>query len=229
MKLYHITSASAAASIARQGFNGKTQEREGAFAPWISKFVMGQQAQDVVSLTFGGIPSIPWREMVMAGQNLRPEELASIVVDLEPEEATRIFLSAAVSSWMGINTIHGPSLEVTAPRELVNQRIVKVIEGPPPMTGKTANIGDAIEGWLKAFSLKSVGESLVDSQRPEVQATELIMMWQKLGVPPGKVQLSSLVETDYKIRRALFRFMGKRDEDLLPAQKEILKKWGINL
>lgn len=228
MKLYHITSATSAAIIAREGFNGKTQERSGSVPDWFSRRLLGQQGEDVVSMTFGGVPSVPWRKMVMHGQNLAERDLASVIVDLEEREVTRIFTSVATSSWMGVKAIHGVSLEVTAPRELVNQRIVGVQEGPPVVVGSTAHLGSALSSWRKAFSVAKVVATLADAVHPEVQATQLIAMWTEMGVPEGRNLGAPIIEADLRIRRAAFRLAGK-EGDLLPAQKEMLKKWGVNL
>lgn len=225
MKLYHITSAVNAVVIAREGFNGKTQERSGLVPDWFSKRLLGQQGQDVVSMTFGGLPSVPWKKMVMDGQGLREEDLASVEIELGETEVTRIFASLAISTWMGVKTVHGVSLEVTAPRKLVNQRIVGVKKGPPPTTG---GLIGAASGWGKAFSLAKAVASVADAIHPEVQATQLIAIWSEMGVPEKRNPAAPIIEADLRIRRAAFKLAGL-DGDLLPAQKQMLKKWGINI
>lgn len=225
MKLYHITSSISASMIAGQGFNGKTQERGDVVPDWFSKRLLGQQGQDVVSMTFGGLPSVPWKKMVMDGQGLQEKDLACVEIELGETEVTRIFASLAVSAWMGIKTVHGLSLEVTAPRELVNQRIVGVRKGPPPTTG---GLVGAADGWRKAFSVAKAVASVADALHPEVQATQLIAIWTEMGVPKKRNLAAPIIEADLRVRRAAFRLAGG-DADLLPAQKEMLKKWGINL
>jgi hypothetical protein len=224
MKLYHITSAVAASLIAREGFNGRTQERSDALPPWVSRRLLGQQGLDAVSMTFGGLPSVPWKKMVMHGQALREEDLASVEIEVTEREVTRVFASLAISTTLWGKTLHGVSLEVTAPRELVNQRIVGVRKGPPPTTGGLAGAAD---GWRKAFSIAQAVTALTDGLRPEVQATLLIAMWTEMGVPERRNIAASIVEADLRLRRAAFKLAGV-EADLLPAQKEMLKKWGIN-
>lgn len=225
MRVYHITSASAANAILRDGFNGETQERSGTIPAWVSRRLLGQQGQDVVSMTFGGLPSVPWKKMVMDGQGLQEKDLASVEVELAETEVTRVFASLAISARMGIKTVHGLSLEVTAPRELVNQRIVGVRKGPPPTTG---GLIGAADGWRKAFSVAKAVASVADALHPEVQATQLIATWTEMGVPKKRNLAAPIIEADLRVRRAAFRLTGA-DADLLPAQKEMLKKWGINL
>lgn len=228
MKLYHITSAANATTIAREGFNGKTQERSGKIPDWFSKRLLGQRGEDVVSMTFGGPPSIPWKKMVMHGMGLSEGELASVVIEMGEKEVTRIFGSLAVSSWMGVNFFHGASFEVTARRELVNQRIVGVQNGPPPVANSTAHLVGAVNSWRKAFSVAKAAAMIADGLHPEVQATQLIAMWTEMGVPEKRNPAAPIIEADLRIRRTAFRLAGK-EADLLPAQKEMLKKWGIDL
>lgn len=223
MKLFHITTVDSAESILSSGFHGQTHERGDVIPPWMSRKLLGQQGEDRVSMTFGGLASVPWRKMVAAGAQCREDELAFVEIELAPED-TKVFVSMGQVFKDGRRSTVGVSFEVTAPREVVNRNIVGVHRVPvnTPLT-------EAFVGWRKAFRFSGLARQIVDSLSAEAQATHLIAMWLTMGLPEGPVRGGSIIEADLKLRRELYRLLGQQGWDLLPEQKKILKKWGVNL
>lgn len=124
VKLYHITKKGWAASILREGF--KKPQQEGIIRrPWEPKALFGQQGEDRVSMTLGGVMAKPFLTMI---RKLHGEDLAVVICQVDVE-AVRVFSSIAFThDLMGKRMMHGLSIEITAPRAAVKAEGIISIE-----------------------------------------------------------------------------------------------------